>query len=173
MQGVASDFSLNFSAYLGRIHNIAGFLSNFIKFSKNISISLDVPLLKFPAHFDVFTFTHSFYNGSIKVLHNLYGNFGTIYNKSKRKRNFIIYHFLVNRKPHERIYLLITASVNIYQKKNPLVMKTCFSDAKLMKQFGNPPLSKRTCPFQLTPLFLSNFFMTTLFVQISETRNPL
>ena len=50
-------------------------------------------------------------------------------------------------------------------------MKTCFSEGKLMKQFGNPPLSKRT-PFQLTPLFLSNFFMTPLFVQISKTRNP-
>ena len=38
-------------------------------------------------------------------------------NKSKRKRNFIIYHFLVESKPHERIDLLITASVNIYQTK--------------------------------------------------------
>ena len=52
-------------------------------------------------------------------------------------------------------------------------MKTCFSEGKLMKQFGNPPLSKRTPPpFQLTPLFLSNFFMTPLFVQISKTRPP-
>ena len=47
-------------------------------------------------------------------------------NKSKRKRNFIIYHFLVKSKPHERIDLLITASVNIYQTKIPIVMKTCF-----------------------------------------------
>ena len=31
--------------------------------------------------------------------------------------NFIIYHFLVKSKPHERIDLLITASVNIYQTK--------------------------------------------------------
>ena len=38
-------------------------------------------------------------------------------NKSKRKRKFIIYHFLVERKAHERIDLLITASVNIYQTK--------------------------------------------------------
>ena len=47
-------------------------------------------------------------------------------NKSKRKRNFIIYHFLVESKPHERIDLLITASVNIYQTKKsiPIVMKT-------------------------------------------------
>ena len=34
-----------------------------------------------------------------------------------RKRNFIIYHFLVESKPHEGIDLLITASVNIYQTK--------------------------------------------------------
>ena len=65
---------------------------------------------------------------------------------------FIIYHFLVESKPHERIDLLITASVNIYQKKKkkksiPIVMKTCFYEGKLMKQFGNPPLSKRTPPF--------------------------
>ena len=37
-------------------------------------------------------------------------------------------------------------------------MKTCFSEGKLTKQFGNPPLSKRTPAFQLTPLFLSIFF---------------
>ena len=34
-----------------------------------------------------------------------------------RKRNFIIYHLLVESKPHERKDLLITANVNIYQKK--------------------------------------------------------
>ena len=44
-----------------------------------------------------------------------------------RKINFIIHHFLVKSKPHERIDLLITASVNIYQTKIPIVMKTCFS----------------------------------------------
>ena len=44
-----------------------------------------------------------------------------------RKRNFIIYHFLVKSKLHERIDLLITASVNIYQTKIPIVMKICFS----------------------------------------------
>ena len=51
-------------------------------------------------------------------------------------------------------------------------MKTCFSEGKLMKQFGNPPLSKRTPPPLLStnPLFLSNFFMIPLFVQISKTR---
>ena len=51
----------------------------------------------------------------------------------------------VKGKPHERMNLLITASVNIYQTKKsiPIVMKTCFSYGKLMKQYGNP-LSKRT-----------------------------
>ena len=76
----------------------------------------------------------------IKISQNLFKN------KSKRKRNFIIYHFLVESKPHEKIDLLITASVNIYQAKKEkrgilIVMKT-----------WKPPVSKRT------PLFLSNFF---------------
>ena len=35
--------------------------------------------------------------------------------------------------------------MNIYQtkeeKKNPIVMKACFSEEKLIKQFGPPPLS--------------------------------
>ena len=50
-------------------------------------------------------------------------------NKSKRKRNSIIYHFLVKSKPHQTTQLLITASVNIYQTKKsiPIVMKPCFS----------------------------------------------
>ena len=65
-------------------------------------------------------------------------------NKSKRKRHFIIYHFLVESKPHEKIDLLITVSVNIYQTKKekkriPTVMKTCFSEGKLMKQFEKTP----------------------------------
>ena len=42
-----------------------------------------------------------------------------------------------------------------------------------MKQFGNPPPLLREPPFQLTPLFLSNFLMTLLFVQISKMRYPL
>ena len=38
-------------------------------------------------------------------------------NQNKRKRNFIIYHFLAKSNPHERIDLLITTSVHIYQTK--------------------------------------------------------
>ena len=37
--------------------------------------------------------------------------------RARGKKNFIIYHFLVKRKPHKRIDLLITASVNIYLTK--------------------------------------------------------
>ena len=44
-----------------------------------------------------------------------------------------------------------------------------------MKQFGIPPFLREPAPlFQLTPLFLSNFFMNSLSVQISKTRtSPL
>ena len=55
------------------------------------------------------------------------------------------------------------------RQKNPIVMKTCFSEGNLMKQFGNPPLSKRTPPLSTNPLFLSNFFMTPSF----KNKNPL
>ena len=55
----------------------------------------------------------------------------------------MIYHFLVETKPHERIDLLITAGMNIYQTKKErksiaIVMKTFFSERKLMKQLGTP-----------------------------------
>ena len=49
-------------------------------------------------------------------------------------------------------------------------MKTCFSERKLMKQFGNPLPFLREPPFQLT--LLSVFSMTLLFVQVIKTRNP-
>ena len=86
----------------------------------------------------------------------------------KRKRNFIIYHFLVKSKPHERIDLLITASGNIYLtiKSITIVMKTCFSYRKQIKPFGTPS------SLSTNPLFLSNFFMTPLLVQISKTTPP-
>ena len=45
MQILSRDFDLNFSTCPGRIHNTAVFLSDFIKFSKSISISLDVALI--------------------------------------------------------------------------------------------------------------------------------
>ena len=53
----------------------------------------------------------------INVINNKIYTKNTFKNKSKRKRNFIIYYFLVKSKPHEIIDLLITASVNIYQTK--------------------------------------------------------
>ena len=95
-------------------------------------------------------------------------------NKSKRKINFI-YHFLVKKSTWKNRSIDYKKCEYLPDKKNPIVMKTCFSKRKLMEQFGNPPLSKWTPPpsFQLTPLFLSNFFMRgVLFVQISKTRNP-
>ena len=78
---------------------------------------------------------------------------------------------MVKSKPHERIDLLITASVNIYQTKIPIVIKTCFSKGKL-KQFGNPPPLTKSTPPSTNLGFLSNSFMTPLFVQISKTRYP-
>ena len=82
-------------------------------------------------------------------------------NKSKWERNFIIYHFLIESRPHERTDLLITVSVNIYQTKKikksiPTVMKTCFSERKLMEQVGNSP-------FQLTPYFWAIFLWNLSF----------
>ena len=53
----------------------------------------------------------------INVINNKFFTKNIFENKSKRKRNFIIYHFLVERKPHERVDLLITISVNIYPTK--------------------------------------------------------
>ena len=72
----------------------------------------------------------------IKISQNLFKN------KSKRKRNFIIYHFLVESKPHERIDLL---SVNIYQTKKSIsiAMKTWLR--KTDEAIWEPP------SFQLTP----------------------
>ena len=61
-------------------------------------------------------------------------------NKTKMKRNFIMYHCEVESRPHERIDLLITASVNIYQtKKQYSNNNENFSERKMMKQFETPP----------------------------------
>ena len=50
-------------------------------------------------------------------------------------------------------------------------MKTCFSEGNLMKQFGSLPFLREP-PLSSNPLFLSNFFMTPLFVQILKRRSP-
>ena len=50
-------------------------------------------------------------------------------------------------------------------------MKTCFSEGRLMKQFGNPPFSKRT-RLSTNPPFSEQFFHDPLLVQISKTRPP-
>ena len=54
-------------------------------------------------------------------------------------------------------------------------MRTCFSEGKLMKQFGNPPLSKRTPPppppFQLTHLF-QQFFQDPTLCSNFKNKNP-
>ena len=44
-------------------------------------------------------------------------------------------------------------------------MKTCFSEGKLMKQFGTPPLSTN-------PTISEQFFHDPLFVQILKARTP-
>ena len=76
-------------------------------------------------------------------------------NKSKRKRNVIIYHFLVKSKPHERIDPLITASVNIDQTKILVVMKTCLR--KTDETIWKSPFV-RLSPLQLTPPISEQFF---------------
>ena len=56
------------------------------------------------------------------------------------------------------------------KKSIPMVMKTCFSEEKLIKQYGNPSFKDNSL-LSADLLFLSNFFMTPLFVQILKTRN--
>ena len=55
-------------------------------------------------------------------------------NKIKRKRNFVICHFLVRSIDYSKRECLPD------KKSIPLVMKTCFSEEKLMKKFETPPL---------------------------------
>ena len=50
-------------------------------------------------------------------------------------------------------------------------MKTCFSEGKLMKQFGNPPFLKEP-PLSANPPISEQFFHDPLFVQILKTRTP-
>ena len=42
-------------------------------------------------------------------------------------------------------------------RKIPIVMETCFSEGKLMKQFGTPLFLTETPPFQLTPYLWAIF----------------
>ena len=44
-------------------------------------------------------------------------------------------------------------------------MRTCFSEEKLIKQFGKPP-------FQVTPLFLNNFFNDPPLCLNFKNKNP-
>ena len=86
-------------------------------------------------------------------------------NNSKRKRNSIIYHFVVERNPHERIDLLIRANVNIYQaKKTYSNSNENFSERKMIKQFGNP--------LSTNPLSPSNFFMTPFCPNFKKQETP-
>ena len=82
----------------------------------------------------------------INVINKIIFHKNIFKNKSKRKRKFIIYHFLVESKPHERIDLLITArkkkEENIPKKKerkyssNNENMVFC---RKTHETIGNPP----------------------------------
>ena len=52
-------------------------------------------------------------------------------------------------------------------------MKTCFSAGKLMKQFGNPPLSKRTPPFNYPPISEQFFHDPPLCPNFKNQKPPL
>ena len=95
----------------------------------------------------------------INVINNKIFTKNIFKNKSMRKRNFMIYHFLIESNPHERVDLLITANVNICQtkKKYSNSNKNMLFWRKNNDTIWKPPL-QRELPFQLTPLFLGNFF---------------
>ena len=63
-----------------------------------------------------------------------------------RKIKFIIYYFLVKSKPHERIDLLITTSVNIYQTKKSNSNENWWNNLETLFFIREPPPP----PFQLT-----------------------
>ena len=79
-------------------------------------------------------------------------------NKSKRKRNFIRYYFLVKSKPHERIDLLITASVNIYQTKEQNSNSNGNLPRKTDETIWKPPLSKEPLSLSINPPISEEFF---------------
>ena len=51
-------------------------------------------------------------------------------------------------------------------------MKTCFSEGKLIKQFGNTPLSKRTTPLSTNPPISDQFFHDPPFCPNVKKKNP-
>ena len=51
-------------------------------------------------------------------------------------------------------------------------MKTCFSEGKLMKQFGNPSLSKRTPPLSTNPPISEHFFHDPPLCGNFQNNNP-
>ena len=93
--------------------------------------------------------------------------FTNLWLKIRVREKEISYHFLVESKPHEKMDLLIKASVNIYQKKKE---KKKYSNSNKNMLFWRKTHETiwDPLPFQLTPLFLSNFLITPLFVQISK-----
>ena len=63
---------------------------------------------------DIFSKIFEVFNEMEMEINVINNNFTKFYLKIRvRKINFIIYHFLVESKPHERIDLLITAIMNI------------------------------------------------------------
>ena len=72
-----------------------------------------------------------------------------------------------NKDHHERVDLVITASMNVYHTK------TKYSNSNENMLFWR--ITDKTIwnsSFQLTPLYLSNFFMTPLFVWILKIKPP-
>ena len=51
-------------------------------------------------------------------------------------------------------------------------MKTSFSEGKLMKQFGNFPLSKRTSPLSTNPSISEQFFHDSPHCPNFKSKNP-
>ena len=77
-----------------------------------------------------------------------------------------MYHFLVQSKAHERIVLLITVGVNIYQTKKKLKYSNSNENmlfwGKTDETISKPPFSKKTPspppPFSTSPPISEEFF---------------
>ena len=78
-------------------------------------------------------------------------------------------------KPHERIDLLITESVNINQRKKEKKYSNSNENIlfwrKTNKTIWKPPFLREP-PFTLTPPISEQFFRDPLFVQILNARTP-